>query len=204
MGLPCFLISLMATVSNTCLNRYVSAYSNEAMAGMGIAKKMGMLAFALAQGLNQGTLPLIGYTYTSGRRQRMLAAMKTLLLFCVSISFGETLLLFFGAESITGCFIQNQETVAYGRLFLRLYGHNAEFLCHYPFSGYRAEASSHFTVIDAQRHRGCTADVSAEPTLGRAGDRLGYPWGRGHRTACIRSVGGALYPAAVQAAGRRA
>lgn len=119
-GLPSFLISLMATVSNTCLNRYVSAYSNEAMAGMGIAKKMGMLAFALAQGLNQGTLPLIGYTYTSGRRQRMLAAMKTLLLFCVSISFGETLLLFFGAESITGCFIQNQETVAYGRLFLRI------------------------------------------------------------------------------------
>lgn len=38
-GLPSFMISMMATVSNTALNRIIAAYSTEAVAGMGIAKK---------------------------------------------------------------------------------------------------------------------------------------------------------------------
>ena len=45
-GLPSFMISMMATVSNTALNRIIATYSTEAVAGMGIAKKIDMLAFA--------------------------------------------------------------------------------------------------------------------------------------------------------------
>lgn len=41
-GLPSFMISMMATVSNTALNRIIAAYSTEAVAGMGIAKKIDM------------------------------------------------------------------------------------------------------------------------------------------------------------------
>ena len=38
-GLPNFLISFFATISDTVLNPLVAAYSNEALAGLGIAKK---------------------------------------------------------------------------------------------------------------------------------------------------------------------
>ena len=77
-GLPSFLISMMGTVSNTVLNHIIAGYSNVAVAGMGIAKKVNMLAFAVAQGITQGTLPLIGYNFTSGNRKRMLQAIQRL------------------------------------------------------------------------------------------------------------------------------
>ncbi len=47
------------------LNRIVVSYSNQAIAGMGIAKKIDMLAFAIANGMIQGALLLIGYTYAA-------------------------------------------------------------------------------------------------------------------------------------------
>ena len=78
-GLPSCLISVMGAISNTVLNHFTSGYSNAAMAGMGIAKKVNLLAFAVGQGITQGTLPLIGYNYTSGNRQRMLKTIYGLL-----------------------------------------------------------------------------------------------------------------------------
>lgn len=119
-GLPSFLMTLMSTLSNLTLNKMISGYSNEAVAGMGIAKKIDLMAFAIAQGMTQGTLPLIGYNYSSGNRARMLAALKTLLLDCLLVAVAGMALMFFGATSITRCFINDAATVAYGRTFLRI------------------------------------------------------------------------------------
>ena len=48
------LISMMGTVSNMVLNHIIAGYSNVAVAGMGIAKKFNMLAFAVGQGNSGG------------------------------------------------------------------------------------------------------------------------------------------------------
>lgn len=119
-GLPSFIMTLMATFSNLALNKMISTYSNEAVAGMGVAKKIDSLAFAIAQGMTQGTLPLIGYNFSSGNRERMMKILKTLLLYCLAIALLGTALMFFGATTITRCFINNDATVAYGRRFLRI------------------------------------------------------------------------------------
>ena len=119
-GLPSFLISLMATVSNTCLNRYVSAYSNEAMAGMGIAKKIDLLAYAIAQGMTQGTLPLIGYNFTSGDHKRMKAAIKAAFAYSFLVACAGAVLLWTLAAPISRCFIADAETVRYGQRFLKI------------------------------------------------------------------------------------
>lgn len=119
-GLPSFLISLMATFSNTVLNKIISGHSNEAVAGMGIAKKIDLLAFAVAQGMTQGTLPLIGYNYSSGNRPRMLRALRALLADCLVISICSTVFLFLAAAPVTRCIIDDAATVEYGRTFLRI------------------------------------------------------------------------------------
>lgn len=119
-GLPSCLVSVMATISNTALNHIISGYSNEAVAGMGIAKKMNLLAFAIGQGITSGTLPLIGYNYSSGDRARMLRVLRVLFFDCLAVALATTAVLFFCAAPITRCFIDNAETVAYGRLFLRI------------------------------------------------------------------------------------
>lgn len=119
-GLPSFMISTMATFSNIMLNKIISADSNEAIAGMGIAKKIDLLAFAIAQGLTQGTLPLIGFNYTSGDRRRMMGVIRALLFSCLAISLSGALLLFWEAKPITRLFIGNAKTVAFGRTYLRI------------------------------------------------------------------------------------
>lgn len=119
-GLPSCLISVMGAISNTVLNHFTSGYSNAAMAGMGIAKKVNLLAFAVGQGITQGTLPLIGYNYTSGNRQRMLKAIYGLLVGCLAVSLLITILLYFGAAPITRWFINDAETVSHGCTFLQI------------------------------------------------------------------------------------
>ena len=110
----------MAMISNTALNHIIAGYSNEAVAGMGIAKKLNMLAFAIGQGITQGTLPLIGYNYSSGDRARMMRAVRVLLVDCIAVSLAVTAVLYFCAAPFTRCFINNAETVAHGRTFLRI------------------------------------------------------------------------------------
>ncbi|WP_298034496.1 MATE family efflux transporter [uncultured Dysosmobacter sp.] len=119
-GLPSFVMMLLGCLSNSVLNRLVTSYSNEAMAGMGIAKKIDMIAFSVAQGMTQGVLPLIAYNYASGSRKRMSRAVQTTLGYTLIMACAATLTLFLFASPITRCFIDNDETVSYGRDFLRV------------------------------------------------------------------------------------
>lgn len=119
-GLPSFIMMMLGCLSNSVLNRLVTSYSNEAMAGMGIAKKIDMIAFSVAQGMTQGVLPLIAYNYASGNRKRMSQSIRVTLIYTLAIACTSTLVLFLFASPITGCFVNNDETVAYGRNFLKI------------------------------------------------------------------------------------
>lgn len=119
-GLPSFVMTLMSTLSNLTLNKLIAGYSNEAVAGMGIAKKIDLMAFAIAQGMTQGALPLIGYNFSAGNRERMSWALRVLLFDCLLVAFCAMALMFFGASPITRCFIDDAQTVSYGCGFLRI------------------------------------------------------------------------------------
>ncbi len=119
-GFPSFIMMLMGTFSNMVLNKMVVSYSNQAIAGMGIAKKIDMLAFAIAGGMTQGVLPLIGYNYASKNYSRMRSAVKTAFLYSVMIAVAGTVLLFTCAVPVVRSFISDEETVVYGQHFLRI------------------------------------------------------------------------------------
>lgn len=119
-GLPSFLISTMAVISNAVLNRTMASYADEAVAGMGVAKRIDLVAFAVAQGMAQGTLPLIGYNYTAGNRRRMTDAVRTLFWYCLAVSLSVAAVLYAVAGRITILFINDAATAAYGAQFLRI------------------------------------------------------------------------------------
>lgn len=119
-GLPGFVMTMMSTISNTALNNIVAGYSNTAIAGMGIAKKIDLLAYAIAQGMTQGTLPLIGYNYSAGNVKRMKQSIKTAFLYSLLVAVCGTLLLYFLAAPISAGFISDAETVQYGQRFLKI------------------------------------------------------------------------------------
>lgn len=119
-GFPSFVMMLMGVFSNVVLNKIVVSYSNQAIAGMGIAKKIDMLAFAIANGMTQGVLPLIGYTYAAKNYSRMRSAIKTAFIYSVAVASAGTIFLFTCAVPVVRGFIDDAETVAYGQHFLRI------------------------------------------------------------------------------------
>ena len=119
-GLPSFVMNGMSILSNVILNRLVASYASEAIAGMGIAKKVDMVAFAIAAGMSQGVLPLIGYNYASKNAARMRAAIRTALLYSLSIACLGAIALFTCATPLSRLFIDDDATVAFGQHFLRV------------------------------------------------------------------------------------
>lgn len=119
-GLPSFIMTMMSTISNLVLNHLIASYSNEAVAGIGITKKVDLVAYAIAQGMTQGVLPLIAYNYAARNKKRMDSAIRTTLVYSFGIACVGLLALLFGAKPIVSCFIADAQTVAYGQKFLRV------------------------------------------------------------------------------------
>ena len=119
-GLPSSIMSLMATLSNTVLNKLMASYCNEAVAGIGIAKKIDLVLFFASNGIAQGVLPLISYNYSARNYSRMMEAVKKTFILSVSVSAACSVLLFTCAGPLVRLFIDNDLTVEYGRYFQRI------------------------------------------------------------------------------------
>ena len=119
-GLPSFILILLGTVSNIVQNSLAATYSNQIVAGMGIAKKIDMLVFAFANGMTQGVLPLIGYNFAAKNHARMKKAVKTSFIYGVSLATVGAILLFSTASPMVKLFIDDAETVLYGQFFLKV------------------------------------------------------------------------------------
>ena len=119
-GFPSFMTMLMGTATNLTLNKVVVSYSNQAIAGMGIAKKIDILAFATATGMTQGVLPLVAYNFAAKNFKRMRSSIKTAFLYSIVIAAASTAVLFIGAVPVVRFFIDDPATVEYGQHFLRI------------------------------------------------------------------------------------
>ncbi len=119
-GLPSCIMNLMGIFSNITLNKLLTQYSNAAVAGIGIAKKIDMLAFALANGLSQGVIPLVGYNYSAKNFRRMKDAIKVTLLISLAVTTAGAVLLYTCANPLVRVFINDAATVRYGSMFQRI------------------------------------------------------------------------------------
>ena len=120
-GMPGFSMVAMAMVSNCFLNALIADYgAGAAVAGLGIVRKVDSLAYAVNQGVTQGMLPLVAYSYAARDRNRM----KGIISFSAACTVGFSLLCtvtsFILAPKLIGIFIQDADTIRYGSEFLRV------------------------------------------------------------------------------------
>ena len=119
-GIPAALSTTMAMLSNMAANALVSEYGSAAVAGMGVAKKVNMLAFNTTMGLTQGVLPLLGYNFGSGNVRRL----KQSVAFtgAVGLAFNLLCMSMFRAfaPGLVGFFIAEEASVSFGSAFLRV------------------------------------------------------------------------------------
>ena len=123
-GLPACLMTLCENISYAVLQKLMETTGSIAcQAGIGVAKKVNMLAHSIVRGMAQGVLPLIGYNYAAGNYKRMRSSV--LLSAGISISLATLCMIvsLLFSETLIGIFIQNGESgdsLAYGARFLRI------------------------------------------------------------------------------------
>lgn len=119
-GTAAALQTFLAMISNICANKLVAEYGSAAVAGMGIAKKVNMIAFNTTLGLTQGVLPLIAYNYGAKRHERMQKTIRFTA--SVAVGFASCCTIFFRlfARQLITFFIDEPASVEFGTQFLRV------------------------------------------------------------------------------------
>ena len=128
-GIPASIQNLLNVTGMTILNNFTSAFGANAVAAMGIAQKINMVPMQVAMGFSQGIMPLVSYTYSSGRIPRMKKAVRFSVQANVSIMALITVAYFFTAGWLVSLFMQNPDVVQYGERFLRGMCLGLPFLC---------------------------------------------------------------------------
>lgn len=120
-GLPACLMTLCENISYAVLDALMAVSGTALQAGLGVAKKVNMLAHSIVRGMSQGVLPLIGYNYAAGNHKRMKASITLSMALSVAMAaLCMTISLVFSRQLI-GLFIPSgSESVTYGASFLRI------------------------------------------------------------------------------------
>ena len=133
-GLPACIMTLFENISYACLDRLMMANGTAAQAGLGVAKKINMLAHATVRGLTQGVLPLIAYNHASKDYRRMKTVIRDTVLTSLAIGLGCMAACLVAARPLVGIFLQPGESLTLGMRFLRILCIGAPFsACAYTF-----------------------------------------------------------------------
>ena len=156
-GLPACLMTLCENISYAVLDNLMSTYGMMAQAGIGVAKKVYMLAHCMVRGMSQGVLPLIGYNFAARNYKRM----KSAVTLSAGISIGlasacmAACLLF--SRTLIGVFISHEsQSLHYGAHFLRILCIGGPFsACAYAFiSFFQATGESRKSFLLAILRKG--------------------------------------------------
>lgn len=118
-GIPSAVQYGLTVVAIAAQTRFVSRYGPQAIAALGITKKLDQLPLYFSIGVANGILPLIGYNHASGNIVRREAAFRFGCLISVSFSILCLMIYEIFAPVLVGIFITDPSTVEYGSVFVR-------------------------------------------------------------------------------------
>lgn len=118
-GFPSAIQYGLTVVAIAAQAEFVSHYATEAVAALGIVKKLDQLPLYFSIGVSSGLLPLLAYNYAAGNQIRRQQSFR----FGCMISFSFSLLCFgcyeIFAPQLAALFISDAKTIAYSAAFLR-------------------------------------------------------------------------------------
>ena len=132
-GAPAALMTLCENISYMILDNLVGTVilakgateaalqeSAAALAGIGVAKKINMLAHSVVRGMTQGVLPLIGYNKSSGNRKRMASIVYVSGMISLAIATICMVASLIWARSFSQVFVHEEASIARASEFLRI------------------------------------------------------------------------------------
>lgn len=120
-GIPASLNSVLMSTSNILINNVMTRFGDMAVAGLGVAMKVNMIAVMLLIGLGTGIQPLLGYCFGAKNKERYMAVLKFSLCMAFGLSLVMTAICYLGAGPLVTAFLDNEDAFEYGMSFSRIY-----------------------------------------------------------------------------------
>lgn len=120
-GIPASLNSILMSVSNIVINKFMAVHGDLQLAGLGVAMKVNMIAVMLLIGVGTGIQPLLGYCYGAGNKKRYQSVLKFSLGLAFGLSCVMTAICYLGAAPLARAFLENEEAFQYAFAFSRIY-----------------------------------------------------------------------------------
>lgn len=118
-GIPASLNSILMSTSNIVVNNFMKSFGDTAVAGLGVAMKVNMVAVMLLIGVGTGIQPLLGYCFGAGDKKRFKGVLKFSLGLAIGLSVIMTILCYAGASPMVKAFLTEKESYNYGMQFAR-------------------------------------------------------------------------------------
>ena len=120
-GIPACMMTLFENISYAILDKLMSAWGIQYQAGIGVAKKVNMLAHCIVRGIAQGSLPLIGYNFAAGNIKRMRKSIFYASFIAVIVAGACMVISLIFARPLISIFIHSSsDSVRFGSIFLRI------------------------------------------------------------------------------------
>lgn len=119
-GIPASLNSVLMSTSNVLINNLMTGYGKLAVAGLGVAMKVNMIAVMLLIGVGVGIQPLLGYNFGAGNRKRFLGILRFSLILAGTLSLIMSVICYFGAGPMVKGFLTDPEAYEFGMQFARM------------------------------------------------------------------------------------
>lgn len=119
-GIPASVNSILMSFSNIVINNLMVQYGDMAVAGLGVAFKVNMIAVLLLIGMGVGIQPVLGYCYGAGNRERYKAILFFAIKCSLVLSVIMTTISYCGAPGLVRAFLVDSEALELGTSFTRV------------------------------------------------------------------------------------
>ncbi len=119
-GFPSIIMQAVSSVLTVCLNGILIGFSSTAVSVLGIYYKLQSFVFMPVFGLNQGSMPIMGYNYGAKNKRRLISTVKLASVIAFSIMVVGTLIFWIFPGLLLKMFNASDSMLAIGIPALRL------------------------------------------------------------------------------------
>ena len=118
-GTTAAITNIATSVCVVFMNQFLLPYGDEKIAALGIVLKVTMIVQLILVGFSFGGVPLFGYLYGAGEREKLRRLLRFCTLFLCALALAESLLVFLLARPLIRVFISDAAIIADGTVMLR-------------------------------------------------------------------------------------
>ena len=120
-GIPASLNNFFMTISNIFANNLMANYNDMAVAGFGVAMKIGMILAMILMGVGIGIQPVLGFCYGAKKYSKFSDILKCSVLISFIISLALTIFTYVFSSGLVSGFIQDPNAFEYGLKFVWIF-----------------------------------------------------------------------------------